>query len=65
MGERKKTFIALKALLFILTIIFPFILGAYPFYVFFIPDRTQWLKDNGFKGTDFDEEAQNTLKTAL
>jgi len=65
MQDRKKTFEILKTTIIILTLAFPFVLGAFPFYIFFNPDRTQWLKDNGFKGTDFNEEVQSTLKVIL
>jgi len=65
MQDRKNTFEILKTIIILLTLAFPFALGAFPFYMFFNPDRTQWLKDNGFKGTDFNEEVQSVLKVVL
>ena len=55
MKVNMKAYIAFKPIIITLTSAFPYFLGSYPFFVFFNPDRTKWLKDNGFKGTDFDE----------
>ena len=37
------------------TWLFPYFIAAIPFAKFFHPSRTQWLRDNGFHGIDYDE----------
>jgi len=56
MVDHIKKLNVLKMMIITLTLAFPFILGAYPFYVFFNPDRTQWLKDNGLNALDWNED---------
>jgi len=44
---------------------FPFAIGSIPFMMFFNPDRTQWLTDNGFVGIDWSLQLHTTIRFIL
>ena len=57
----KNAFKALSIVIICLACLFPYAVASIPFLIYFHPSRTQWLKDNGFKGIDWDEIVQNGL----
>ena len=65
MKDQKKKFNILKPLIIFFVWVFPFVIGAIPFLMFFNPDRTEWLKANGYKGIDWNEDAHSTLNIIL
>lgn len=44
---------------------FPYIIATVPFYFYFFPDRSQWMKKYGFKGTDIKEDLQYKIRNYL
>jgi len=65
MKDNKDRLKIVKPLVILFVWAFPFAIGAIPFMIFFNPDRTQWLKDNGYDGLDFNEEAHSILRAIL
>ena len=62
-NPRLYKFVSVFVVVYIWT--FPYVIGAIPILMFFNGDRTQWLKDNGFTGIDWNENGQQTLQYCL
>lgn len=61
----ENAFKAIKMIIIILAWLFPYAVASIPFLRYFHPSRTQWLKDNGFKGIDWNENIQTGLYYTL
>jgi len=55
MRDRKKKYTTYKICIITFVWAFPYMIGAVPFFWFFNFDRTEWLRENGLNGYDFNE----------